>query len=872
MPVVKRITFILFVTLSVSAAVWAYFHVKNNKKPNADAVTVLPDSCLVYLRTSDFFELNKKINSQNLLVDKLKQFPDIENFCNTLQLFDSLLNADDLLQEQIKHNKLHLALYNKNVNWLLAFNIKQLGKQTDIEERLAEVFHAEKSQEHFFSFRLNKNKKLFFTLNNGIALLSDDQKLLQKAFEANTKKLAHNKNFIAFKNTLEENTLLNVFIHHKNYEKSEAREKMPIVSFFLGGFSAGNVNLQPSKISVNGFLYETGDKGIFSVLKEQKAQETDFTDVLPIGTISFIASGFDNFLSLRKTMRDTSLRHYLYNLHQDFWQDINDSAMYNVEDEFYKNTVENFVNFETQQEFVLAKVEDTEMAREHLQYMSDSVWHENSDTVFCLKELLYKRGHKYLFFPLSARKLKYAALYGHYLFFCESKTELLSALHDVKNGNVMNKNISFVRYKNQNFSEKFNFLFYCAPNLTGKDKMLFDFETTSEANPFETFKHYSFSAVNYKSTFRYRWNVSQEAEVLDKNILWTLNLDNPCQTQPYAFVNHNTKENELIVQDEANVLYLINAKGTVLWKKQLNEKITSQVYRVDALKNKKYQMLFSTKHHIHLIDRNGKYLNNYPLKLPAEATSPLALLDYDNDKDYRLFIACKNKTIYNYSISGIKQDHFASVKTDNEVNLPVQYVKVGLSDYLVTADKEGKIYTFSRKGAGRIGLRNQTIADCKAFFVDATDNINATFLYYVDDKSKMIGKISFTDKKEIIELNKNINNAEITFAKVGNNRNTDLIITANNNLYVYSLNGNKLLEKNTNLESTAVTAFYGDMTHALFMTHSQEQKKLFVFNQTNQSEQTLKATALPLVSNLFNNSKKYLIVVNGRQLTCLVNE
>src|SRR5690606_8602915 len=112
-----------------------------------------------------------------------------------------------------------------------------------------------------------------------------------------------------------------------------------------------------------------------------------------------------------------------------------------------------------------------------------------------------------------------------------------------------------------------------------------------------------------------------------------------CRMQPYGFVNHNTKENELIIQDEANILYLINAKGTILWKKQLNEKITSPIYMVDAVKNKKYQMLFSTKHHIHLIDRNGKYLNNYPAKLPAEATSPLSLLDYDNDKDYRLFIA-----------------------------------------------------------------------------------------------------------------------------------------------------------------------------------------------------------------------------------------
>lgn len=829
-------------------AIWAYVHLKNNKKPTVDALSVLPDSCLVYMRTTDFFELNKKINSQNLLVDKLKLFTEMEAFCNTLQLFDSLLNSNELLHEQIQNNKLHFALYNKNLNWLLSFNIKQLGRQSTIEKKLSELFQAEKNDDETFSFYLNK--KLFFKLNEGVVFLSDEPQLLQKAFDTKTKKLFHNKNFIAFKNTLEENTLLNIYVEHKDYAKSQASKKFALSSICKKSISAGNIDFQPSQITVNGF-FNADSNEVFFLLKNQVPQNVDFTGVLPMSTISFTAIGFEKIPHSK-------------NKNAKFWQEVNDSAMYNLQKEFYENAVEQFINFETQAKYVAIKIADQEKALEHLQYMSDSVFQGN---IFHIKQKLN------LFYPLSATITQYAAMLNDYVFFSQSQSDLLILLNELKNGNVMNKNASFVLYKNQHFPEKFNVLIYTAPNLLSKEeiKQVFGFSSKNESNPFENFKHFSFYAINNERNFKFRYNINHEVEVLDKNILWTLNLGNACRMQPYGFINHNTKENELIIQDEANILYLINAKGTILWKKQLNEKITSPIYMVDAVKNKKYQMLFSTKNHIHLIDRNGKYLNNYPSKLPAEATSPLSLLDYDNDKDYRLFIACKNKTIYNYNISGVKQDHFTPVKTDNEVNLPIQYVKVGLSDYLVTIDKEGKVYTFSRRGAGRIGLINKAIKDCKTFFVDATDNINSTYLYYVDDKNALINKISFTDKKEITDLNKNISNAGASFDKVGNNRNTDLIIAANNNLYVYGLNGNVLFEKTTKFETPANIAFYGDITHSLFILHNQEQEKLLVFNQTNQSEKTFEATALPLVSTLFD-SKKYLIVVNGNHLTCQVLE
>lgn len=820
-----------------------------------DASFTIADDCIVYLNTNDFFELNKKINAQNLLVDKLKLFTDINRLCGTLQAFDSLLNLNEKMQAHIKNNRLHFALY-KNLNWLLTFNVKQLGEQKRIEETLIEMFHAQKTENETYAFYLSKTQKVFFRLNSGITMLSDSFPLLQTAFDAKAKKLKDNKNFIAFKNTIEENSLLNVYINHEHYAESKAIKKLNLSAIAKKSVSAANLDFQPSQITINGLLNPDTSE-VISLLLKQKAQSSNFTSILPLSTVSFTAFGFTSFSDIEHKSKVSS---------DEFWQEANDSAMYNLKKDFYENIVENLIDAKAGERFVLAKVKDTVLVLEHLHYMSDSLFAENSETIFRLKK------PSTLFAPLSTNTTQYAAPYGQYLFFSESKSLLFHLLQEIKSGNVMDKNWSFVLYKNQNFPEAFNFLMYASPNLL-KEQMqeFFNFSSKVENNSFENFKHFSFCAISNSKNFKFRCNLRYEAEVQDETILWTLDLSNPSQMQPYIFINHKTNEHELLIQDQGNILYLINAKGTVLWKKQLEEKIMSPIYMVDAVRNKKCQMLFNTKHHIHLIDRTGKYLNNYPVKLPAEATSPLALLDYDNDKDYRLLIACKNKTIYNYGISGNRQEHFTPVKTEHEVNLPVQYVKVGLSDYLVTIDRGGKIYTFSRRGAGRIGLKNQSIENCAAFYVDATNNINSTYLFYVDDKNNLINKISFADKKEIIQLHKNISGADIIFDKVGSRRNMDMIITAMGNLRVYSVTGNLLFEKSINAGDSSTTRFYGDATQSLFTTWDKKQEKIFVYNQLNQSEKTIKATALPLVIDLFSN-KKYLIVVNGTKLSCQLSD
>ena len=228
-----------------------------------------------------------------------------------------------------------------------------------------------------------------------------------------------------------------------------------------------------------------------------------------------------------------------------------------------------------------------------------------------------------------------------------------------------------------------------------------------------------------------------------------MNADTTIISKPFLFKNHTTKGNEILFQTADNKLYLQNATGKTLWKTKLNEKIESEFFVIDAFKNGKFQMLFNTKNYLHLIDRNGNYVQGYPVKLPSSATNKLSVFDYENKNDQRLFIACADKKIYNYSIWGIKQDGFKPVHTVAEVILPIKYCKIGLSDYLITADRKGNIHAFSRKGDGRIDFKNKLIENAEDIEIVAGNSIMNTQIIYYDKMGHLLNKISLDDKKTI---------------------------------------------------------------------------------------------------------------------------
>lgn len=866
MPLIKKILFTLFVLLSIGLGIWAYLNLKNIKKPTVESLSLMPDSCVLYLRTSDLFELNKKLNSQSLIIDRLKMYRDVAGVLNQLNQFDSISKNNPLLLREITDNDLHFAFYGNDLAWLAAVNIKQLGDQEKVKDELNKLYHIQLDENGISDLEINKKDKLYFSIHSGVMLLASHQDLIKNAIDPSLKKLYQNPSFVAFKNTLSEKALLSVYVNQNLYQKNPTITKLNLPDICRMGIHIGTADIQPSELKVNGYM-QPDSLGMLQVLSSQEPQRPDFIGALPFACSYFQAYGFSAFKKVQSKLD------VLYPNNQNgFWQAVNDSALYNLKDEFFGNVGDYAVDFKnaaSSQKFVLVKVNDTALAKAHLGLMSDSLLRGNSQLIYKLTQIKSKQLLQ-LLYPLSDCNTRYAAIHDSHIYFSEREDDLAQMFFGLKNHLSLNEQTSFKNYKSQNFPETFNYLTYSIPALDKEDRAsFFNFSTDAKNDPFETFRHFSFSLSNHNKQMEFRWHLLNETETVDKeqNMLWAIQLDTLSNMKAHHFVNHINKENELLIQDESLKLYLINAKGTILWKKQLTEKIISDIFVVDMFKNNKYQMLFSSKNQLHLIDRNGNYLKEYPVRLPAEASSPLSIFDYDETRDYRLFIACRNKQIYNYSILGKKQQGFTTFHVENTVRLPIQYVKVGLSDYLVALDEEGKIYTFSRRGEGRIGLKNKAISNCNAFYVDATRNVNTTKFIYTDDKNSLINKISFADKKEIIKLNSDVQNAGVNYSMSADKKTVHVIFSKPNALIVYDLTGNLMLNKVLENDLTEADYFEGQN---VYFTHSAMPEELLMMDANGQLKKIFKATALPLVSELFNDGNKYILITHGKRLSCVL--
>lgn len=170
---------------------------------------------------------------------------------------------------------------------------------------------------------------------------------------------------------------------------------------------------------------------------------------------------------------------------------------------------------------------------------------------------------------------------------------------------------------------------------------------------------------------------------------------------PEIFKNHHTKENENIVQDNKNNLYLIDKKDSITWKKPLDSKYLGNISMIDFYDNNKNQILLNTKNYIYLIDRKGRDVTGFPVKIIDEATNGLTIVKYADVNKIRYYVA-NNKNILNaYNKTGKPVKGWELPALTGEVVLPVKHFVANNKDYLCAVTKNGLVYLFSRDGTPR---------------------------------------------------------------------------------------------------------------------------------------------------------------------------
>lgn len=229
---------------------------------------------------------------------------------------------------------------------------------------------------------------------------------------------------------------------------------------------------------------------------------------------------------------------------------------------------------------------------------------------------------------------------------------------------------------------------------------------------------------------------------------WESLLDTVLYSKPMFFTNHYTGRNEIFVQDLNNNVYLINSAGRILWKLSLSEKIVGEPVMIDYYRNAKYQVLFATENKLHLLDRNGNYVERYPVKLRAPATNGLAVFDYENNKDYRLFICGNDRLVYLYDKSGNTVKGWKQFKTNGEVKSEVEFFRVSGKDYLVVNDDEN-MYILDRRGNERVKVR-EPLARAAHSAVRLTNESSPRLVMSATDGSVRL--ISFNGDVETVKL------------------------------------------------------------------------------------------------------------------------
>ena len=277
---------------------------------------------------------------------------------------------------------------------------------------------------------------------------------------------------------------------------------------------------------------------------------------------------------------------------------------------------------------------------------------------------------------------------------------------------------------------------------------------------------------------------ANQGDVGGSNFLWSLKLKSSVLRAPELMKNHRTNTLEVLIQDAENSIHLISATGKIKWSKQLEGPIMGKVKQIDVYSNNKWQMLFNTPAKIHLIDINGNEVKGFPIELKAAASNPVAVLDYDRNKQYRLLVACSDRQVYNYNQEGRIIEGWNCDLTEDLVVNELQHFVSENKDYILFTDISGTIYMLDRRGGKRVELTQKVNANLQGLMqFEKGFTFTTSKLIYQD--SNTICKIEFNDTKTCFSLDSTHADFNLCIVDLDGNNLSDYVLNYSNRVDIY---------------------------------------------------------------------------------------
>jgi hypothetical protein len=209
--------------------------------------------------------------------------------------------------------------------------------------------------------------------------------------------------------------------------------------------------------------------------------------------------------------------------------------------------------------------------------------------------------------------------------------------------------------------------------------------------------------------------------------------------KPEVVRNHNNQRLEVLLQDSANVLYQVSNDGQILWGDTLDSPVKTDVHQIDYYKNGKLQYIFATEKKLHLIDRNGNDVEDFPAMLD-DGIMPefLSVVDYDNSKRYRFMLADNEGRIWLYDKNKKALNGWKGKDLGGRFAAPPTHIRVKGGDCMIGIQKAGLIHVMNRRGEYYSGFPiNLQTGISGEYFVEMGSSFEKTFITVVTETGKV---------------------------------------------------------------------------------------------------------------------------------------
>lgn len=787
----------------------SYFIIKNNIEseisfPEDIAIKAIEKNTPVFFKVLSLSgESNNmprgfadSISCISTIKDQLSFFDSVFHFESDLKNhnIDLWIQLNNLNSKKIEpvflfgfRNKTHLTEAFESINNKLE-NVGSINHRNYDGENLC-VFQSE--QDSLFS-------KFTFAAFNGILAISQNELLVEAAIRQAKKEnsLLTDHDFISVLATASRNASINLYLNIEALALN-IQKYSPLSSTvaYLGTWTEVDFHWIEKKLFVNGFLFDSSDKeSVQNLYFEQESKRLQIKEGIP-STATLIHMWCINdpekyIIQLEKERNEYGNQANFEFLNKKFrnltkmsvpeWF----STFFDDEFALFYNGI-NTLNINNKL-FFIALTQSRKKCNESLQNLLDQYKRSNEGFMDDIKKYSFDEHTSIEIYPFpfpdlfseffNFRLIKpqsnYFAFYNNYLIFGEDPDNMNQCIQELMLNNHLGKKSYFNDFTS-NFSDRQNQMTFAQSSsaiplietfIPGDHPLLHN--SLIEFSKKFQFFGLQIGSIKKPQMLSIDLSFGNDKNENDKpNTIWELGLDTNCISKPQIVKNHNDDKKEILIQDANNTLYLINYAGRILWKKQIDGQILGQVHQIDFYKNNKLQYLFNTSDRIYLLDRNSNPVDRFPVRLPAKATAPLGLADYDHTKEYRIFIPCSDRKVYLFNKTGKLVEGWNFGKTESEVLHEVQHFRIGTKDYIVFTDKQN-IYFLNRRGEERIHLQKDLMPSKNNIIYSGKDQDGidcflgtqpdgSLFYIYQDGKCKVKKTGNFSDKHyfELIDIN-----------------------------------------------------------------------------------------------------------------------